>query len=352
MYEKSCFVFALAGCLSAGMLQAQDTIVFPQVAVGDPWTTFITVADPHGFDRPVLIELFDSDGNPMEASFDGGELRSSLTIDLGVFEERVLQLTGPALRAGWARLTTDGPGTLDASIRFVVGDPPVMDAVGVLPTEANFFWSVIVDRTQPGSRVGVAIVNPTGAPLEVELDFFKGPDPVPDVDPEVRTLPPFGHVALFDDEIFPIQEIGFTDIGTILVSADSFFHVLSLRLDGDQLSALPAFKPSFLAEWRSPATGEPEHGGLWHFRFFDRNTFVGTELDEVGEAELFPIRGHLNGSRFILERVFEGPDGSLGMVLYQGLVEFVNNLGVVTGRRLVVLEDGTVAENESFSAEF
>ncbi|MBI2820919.1 MAG: hypothetical protein HYX74_01720 [Acidobacteria bacterium] len=339
--------------ISAGFAQA--LVNLPQVAVGGPISTYITVVESNNVSKEVQIDLFDDNGSPFLASFDGGAAVSNFTFNLGPFTERVFMLTssGPA-RAGWARLTTSGPGQFNASERFVIsGDSAgIVDAVGVLPTEENVFWSITFDRRNSSQNVGVAVVNPTDRILDVTFDLFVGPNRAPGTGTVRRSLAPRGHLASYITEIFSSNFIGTATL-EVRTGTNRFgdeISVMVLRQDGSQLSSLPANKPQFIWDWVSPATGTPSAGGYWFWTHLEKDRFFGTEVNTVGTSNRVFLRGSWDGNRFAAERLFTNPDGSRGMQVYQGAASGELGRRVIQGTLTVLTEAGAVTLVQSFRA--
>ncbi len=104
--SKSFLPAAILALLCTGAY-AQNTAVFPQVAFGGPFTTFVSIANATGIPaQNVRIQFFDDNGAPLAANIDGGAAAATVTFNLPELGEKVIQLTGDAVKAGWGSSLT------------------------------------------------------------------------------------------------------------------------------------------------------------------------------------------------------------------------------------------------------
>jgi hypothetical protein len=334
---------------------AAFTAVFPQIAIGGLYTTYLTFAEPNGIpSKKIQVELFDNTGSALKASFDGNPAASNYSFTLASFQEKVIELSafGTELKTGWARVTSS-PGKVDASVRFAYSEDPQAqdletDVVGDTPCDKASYWTVTVDQQTASDSIGIAIVNPNGAPIDVRFELWSNNATVPNFKTVSKRIAPNGHIALFVDEIFSTR---FNGIGTLTVYANgSEMHVLSLRLDGVQTSTLPANKLSEIWDWSASGNGG-DLGGQFYINLQDSGSFIGLETTTLGLQDESTIRGYLSGSRFVAERLYQNSEADKGIVLYVGTQTGDGKNATISGTRLSVRDDGTVWSTRAFTSQ-
>ncbi|MGI8783208.1 MAG: hypothetical protein ACR2L2_06115 [Acidobacteriota bacterium] len=329
--------------------RAQATLILTHLAVGGDYATHLTVVEPHGSARQVIVDFFDDSGSPLFVSVDGGVPVSSVTRSLSSFEERVLVLTrSGAVAVGWARVATGPPGKVEASLRFVrLVNGNVADSVGILPSEEVHYWTVTIDQQRVGDSVGVAVVNNTNASITITFDLFDGPNRVAGTGTVSRVIPARGHLSLFatggPNELY---NINFTGVGTLTMTSSVNFAAVALRFENNEFSSLPANKATQVWDWSSPSTGTATLGGTWQFTFVDSGSIYGVENNTIGVSSLVFLRGFLADNRFVAERLYNESDGTRGLIVYQGTVTQAG----VTGQRVQIRQDGFIVSSQSFRA--
>jgi hypothetical protein len=342
--------FTVTQAGAAKTSQAAFTAVFPQIAIGGPYTTYLTFAEPNGTpNKEIQIELFDDAGSDFKASFDGNPAASSYTFTLSPFQERVIELSDPgSLRTGWARVTS-WPGKVDVSLRFAYYQDPQnrdleTDVVGVGPSDKTSYWTVTLDQQTATDSVGIAIVNPNEAPIDVQFELWSNNTRVPDTQTVIRHIAAHGHLALFVDDIFGTR---FNGVGTLTIYASgSEMHVLTLRLDGPQTSTLPANKLSEIWNWSAGG-----NGGKFYIDLVDSGSFIGLETTTLGFQDEAIIRGYLSGPSFVAERLYQNSETDKGIVVYIGTQTGDGTDATISGTRLTIRDNGTVASTSAFTAQ-
>jgi hypothetical protein len=250
------------------------------------------------------------------------------------------------VRTGWVRVTSN-PGKVNASVRFVVtgAGSSVVDSVGVLASEPVRYWSVPVATTSPDQYVGLAAVNPYDSPLEFTFTLYSKNTTVQG--PVKRTLPARGHLAIFTDQLFGAR---FTGVGSVDISTNgSDVPVMALRLDGQQLSALPANENCWALDWVT-TSGSSQLGGRFYWTYHSSGTFTGLGVTSLGGQWQNLMRGEWNQNRFFVERPYAGTGGEIGLVVYQGTSTGSGSDVVITGTRTLLRSEGIVVVVQSFRA--
>lgn len=352
------FGLNLCRLAAAPLSTVPAAVLLPHLAVGGPYVTFISVSSADGVPaKQVQVQLFDDNGTPLATTVDGVSGISTVTLTLSAKEERVLRVTGGALaKSGWALLTVIGPGAVDASLRFVVTDPAqtsVFDAVGVLASPAVQSAHLLVEA-RTGVSVGVAVVNPSTEIQEISFDLFQGTTRVPGTVQIKQTVPPQGHVAKFVSELF---QAPFTGLATLTItSSGSGVGITALRVDGSQLSALPASGPTQVWTFSALVNGIPVAQGQWTMTLSGDGAFTGRQDWTVGNLTglTAPIRGVLSADRFVMERLFTNGDATQGTEVYQGTVigggTSVGGGTFIGGVYVDLSDSGKISNSGSFTA--
>lgn len=228
----------------------QDSLVFPHIGAGDILATEIILIDVGGLGLTGQIELFSSQGTPLELE-QNGEKASSFSFELspnGVFRTRLTSSSGTS--QGYARVSFPAgivapAGT--AIFQFLSQGKVVSEAgVGAIPAtpRARMFADTV------GTQTGVAIANAgSDDDLEVTFELFdlKGKS----LGVEIRRLPGRGHLAIFADELFSDLPPGFTGILELRSSID--FVPITLKLTFNQ-RAQPIVTTLPIADLMRPPT--------------------------------------------------------------------------------------------------
>jgi hypothetical protein len=184
-------------------------------------------------------QIYDSSGNPLAASADGGTPSSSITFTVAGNRVSKVVLSGDqTLRSGWIRLTLPGSVHLIASAVFqtFIGQGLVSEA-SVLESPA-IERGLIYVKTQAGAaNVGVAFANSESTANTITLNLFNRAGFVSGT--RDITLPPNGHLAQFVTEIFPeLAPVSDFD-GALSIRSQTPFSALALRLTADKIATLP-----------------------------------------------------------------------------------------------------------------
>ena len=136
---------------------------------------------------------------------------------------------------GWVKVETDLP--LGGTILFD-GDLEVAGVGSVEP--AGRLLVPIESSTSDGVQTGVALANPTTSIVDIMLTL-RGDDgePVPGGSTSIP-LPAHGQVARFPEQIFPGQDIDFSDFrGTLEVSTSVPIAGMAVRVSPGEIATLP-----------------------------------------------------------------------------------------------------------------
>lgn len=194
---------------------AAVTTYFPQIAVGDGWSTLFTVTNTGSTEASGNLVLTDQQGNPLTVN---GQLTDSfgttqlahpgssftLTIPSGgtVFLSAGALSPGDAAKAGWGQLeSTAGSLTAIATYEYAVG-ASTQCMVGVLQSQPLQYATIPVDNDNSlGKQMAYAIANPGSQTSSVKLALVGQDGTVVD-DTVIVTLGPGQQVAryLWQDE--------------------------------------------------------------------------------------------------------------------------------------------------------
>jgi hypothetical protein len=220
------------------------TRVLPQVAFGGP-SSALNMKTVLYFTTNVTTgtfgtaDIFDNDGNPLQASVDGGAPVSSFTFTvLGSRVTRMVLSGDQTLRSGWIRLTLPGSVHLitDAVFQTFNGSTLASEA-GVLESVPANTGSVYVKTHAGSSNTGLAIANSNTSSNTIHLTLFTHDGFV--LAARDVTLGPNGHLAQFVTDLFP-QIASATDFdGGLSMSSPLAFSPMALRLSFDKLATLP-----------------------------------------------------------------------------------------------------------------
>ena len=205
---------ALCACLfvlaASSICSAQFTYYYPQVAsgtyAGGRWQTTIFITNSGGVLSNGSITLTRDDGGPYFLNWvdDRGAPVASgneVGFQLGAGETRkFVSLADAELSTGYATVTANAPVMGTAlytnfnSAGQILGEASVPAAIP-LGRQALF-----VD-TQNGFRTGLAIANPNNARLNITFELINTAGQK--IGTAKRQVPPFQHMALFINELFP-----------------------------------------------------------------------------------------------------------------------------------------------------
>ncbi len=260
-----------------------QTLVFPQIAAGDGYTTQLVLINTTAQILTGKIALIGSDAAPLTVNVNGSSSSQfSYSIEpQGVYRAEFDRPAG--LGVGYAVLTPDA-GTTSPSgsviFRFEKNGSIVTEA-GVAATTATTSARIFVDNA--GSYTGIAIANPSTQQAIVTfttLDRFGST-----VDSTSKTLPAGGHTAIFAHELVPGLSASFTG----LLEIDSTVPVVPVTLklttnaDGDSiLTTLPVADLSNVSSRTSVIFSQIAIGG----GFSTRLIFINTDKNKTAKGTL------------------------------------------------------------------
>jgi hypothetical protein len=340
--------------LATNAYSATATITrIPHVAIGGEYASILNICDPHGIDtRKVTVNLYGDDGKALPAIVGSGSPVSTFSFDLTPFMEKsfVLWSSSDQAKGGWVEIVSGGLGRINASLRFEVVSKSrtLADCVGILPADPSQYWTVSVNKRDIEQYVGIALANPSNSTIEVAFDLYSGTHRVPDTTTIKKQLPPRGHTAVFVHQLFGGVEL-FGD-GTLAIGTTSgYFSAVALRLDGSQLSSLPAEREAQHWEWTLTDSAGGKAYGEWSFRYLDEYSFLGHTKQELSDVPV-RMRGSLSSERFVGEWLYTNPDGSKGTFVYQGTPGFEGSDRVINGSAVELKVDGALGRVYSLKA--
>jgi hypothetical protein len=185
-----------------------------------------------------VVNIYDNDGNPLNASVNGGASTSVFSFTVQSNRVTKIVLTGDnTLRSGWAKVTLPSTANLTTNAIFQTFN------VNTLVSEASVLESAEVQRglifvkTQPSTNVGIAFANPTADAKTISLDLYDQQGNV--VARHDIALGPNGHLARFVTELFP-EIASLTEFsGSMALHSTATFSAVALRLTGDKIATLP-----------------------------------------------------------------------------------------------------------------
>jgi hypothetical protein len=217
--------------------------VLPQVAFGGPadgqnMKTVLYFTTNVAAGVTGTADIFDDDGNPLNASADGGAPSSSIPFTVASDRVSRLVLSGDStLRGGWMRVTLPASVNLVTSAVFQTFNGTTLASEASVLEAAPVQRGLIYVKIQPNTNVGVAFANSDSSPATVTVDAFDQQG-VRVASHEI-TLPANGHRARFVTELFP-ELAGLIDFtGSMAIHSSSTFSALALRLTGDKIATLP-----------------------------------------------------------------------------------------------------------------
>ena len=340
-------IIVASAARTASAQTARYDILIPHIAVGGGYTSILDISDPIGTEsRVVELSFFDDSGQPLPVKVGGTAAAGSYRLSLPRYEERSLALASDdqTTRTGWVRIVCDRGSKLYVSLRFVVaGSSGIGDSVGILPSGVQRTWYVPVDRQQSNENTGIAVANPNGFAVDVEFNWYQGPNRVPGTTSERRALPPMGHLSRFVSELFPVN---FTGIATLeIYGIQGNVAAVALHASGSQYSFIPAQPAVELWNYAvTDAGGSVLEGGTWCWKYNESTGFHGVAAVAL---QRFDLRGSFEGNRFELVR-FSTP--AEGAHFFTGVLQTEAGRAVIRGARLEIGDNGTVLRTATFTA--
>lgn len=258
----------LAFLATTAPLGAQQTIIFPQVAMGrtaegDNFQSSILVTNLSSQPVSAALDLFDDNGMPLFVNINDQTNTifavSNFPFNLSPQGVKRLDLTlsGQNLTSGWARIITSEGGPIGASLVFQqIRAGQVFAQAGVLPTTPAQSFVIFVEKA-PGVDTGMAIINPD--PLQPRTFNFtlRGENGTAVGTTQSLQISARGHRALFISQLIPELATMQTFRGRLEISgAES--SVVTLRFNNQQFTTLAALSGLVLPTEDIPEVTESE----------------------------------------------------------------------------------------------
>lgn len=210
---------------------SNQPLYFPQFADGQGFTSALVLLNATANPESGIIRLFRSDGSPFTIRASDGTRSSVFVYSIPANGLFVLQTDGSSAEAtaGWALLTPD-PGTSSPLGSGIFQ----LSQGGVVVTESGIPAATLTNRarifidTAGGYNTGLALANPGGEDLSVDLEVYQtdGSD-APGGSPDPLVLEARGQRALFVTQLAAALPVGFK--GVLDLEASGPFAALTLR---------------------------------------------------------------------------------------------------------------------------
>ncbi len=225
----------------SGFVHGQYAYNLPQVADGSGIRTTFVFFNNSSTAAAITMSLFDNAGSTMAINLPGLGSSGVYTLTLQPGHTRFYQSTAVgSLIVGSARVVSSAPIGVSAVFTLYSGQSILTEA-GVGASEALTRFAIAVD-TKESRNTGLAVqsLSPM-ASVNTTLTFTLFDGAGQEIATTTRTLPKFGHLALFvggDDGLFP-QATNFR--GQVQVSSTSQVAALTLlqHASGKPLTSLP-----------------------------------------------------------------------------------------------------------------
>jgi len=262
-------VGVLIGWCLVGVALGQSDLSFPQIIVGESFETIVQVSNDVAVPDTVVLESFSEGtgeggrGIPFPVQVNGGNPATESSFPISSFAEATFRLSLPGpLKAGWVRVRSTSPGgKISASLYYrILQDTQVLDSVGVTNSKRYRFAQIQVDDREQSASTGVAFINPDDAPVHITADLFQGEKQVGHFEQE---LEPLAHLAKLVSELFPSAG---KIAGTLVLeaSANRSIPILTLKIDGTQLTSLPVRPFGFSLQYEIRGeSGDLAESGYW-----------------------------------------------------------------------------------------
>jgi len=221
-----------------GFTKLPTALYFAQMADGGGYATQVILANPGETQVSVTLDLFTSKGSPLTATVNG-VANSSFSYTIKARGSLFLKTSGTAAQVstGWVRVQADG--LLGGSLIYAnqTGGKVVAEA-DLDPSIPAQEFCFTVD-TRQGYYSGLAMVNPTSAPLDIRYALYDAAGSLKGQ--SSQTLGAMQHAARLLGEIFPGQNL--TDFSGMVtaVSSGGSIAATTLRFDAavDTLASIP-----------------------------------------------------------------------------------------------------------------
>jgi hypothetical protein len=325
----------------------------PHVAAGGGWNSYLTIREPIGRSRVIWVYFYSDTGAPLTLNVDSGVGSvSQFSFTIGANQERVFALTGgSSVLTGQVQVAAQTVGNLNVSLRFgYAASGNLSDVVGIIPVEANNYWSLAVEKRQPSDDTGVAISNPynTSGAITVSFDLYQNGARVPGTSTVTKDINPLGHLSKFVSELFP--GVNYSGVATLKVSSPATtVAAVALRADmGLQYSSMPT--DAGVQYW-SVTTSGLSGTETWGWRFIDGYTFVGfgTNADNPRYRLRGVLAWDLSPQYFLGEYNWQNlTTKAEGVMIYEGTQNASQT--VITGKRIELDSAGNILSTHDFTA--
>jgi hypothetical protein len=265
----SLLVGLLALIASGTVSLASNILVFPQLAAGGGYTSFVTLMNTN-FNTPVngTLTIYNSDGTLRSVDIVGQPSGSQFQVTIQPGSTVVLTASSSSgnVTGGMAKFVSDFPASGVLRFQFTGGQ------VGVPDSAAQTFATLPL-TTSGGNDTGLAISNAGLTPVNIRLVFADANGtPVQTVDPpDLNPLPVNAQVAKFATQ-FGLTQAANQSTGSIQVQSTNAgtFNALALLLKDGLLSTtavvpgvggvstaqdLPQFEGSYTGTIHDTSTG-------------------------------------------------------------------------------------------------
>ncbi len=247
----------LAGTDGAGLLigqyPEQRQLFFPQLADGTAGSlsfrsTIVLVNG--GNDTQATLAFKDSNGQPLALKLNDSPAQSVHVIPLKRLQSVSLRTPGTdALKSGYAILTSEPQVT--GTVVFSRFDNGIcMYEAGVPATQPLYDCSILLDTSEPGRDVGVALVNASDTDAKVTIRLFdesRRAIAAKDITQLKSSFGPGTHLALYSTEIFPEIITQGISRGVLTLESDQPIAAVTLRQTDSPSMSYPSEVPTMCA---------------------------------------------------------------------------------------------------------
>jgi sugar lactone lactonase YvrE len=215
---------------------------FPQVAVGDGWSTSFTLSNTASTAFSGNLILSDSQGNPLTVKSSSLGAASSFPISIPSAGTLFLDVnplsSGDPAKRGWAKVESTG-GSLEGVASYQSAfQGTIQNAAGVLSSQLIQFATIQVDdESSQGRSTAYAIANPTDQILAVKVALVDSDGVVVD-DTIILTLNPGQQIARYFNQDFPNRPT-FQGVMVLRAQGAGTFIAVALVQDGKLFTAIP-----------------------------------------------------------------------------------------------------------------
>jgi Fungalysin metallopeptidase (M36)/Bacterial pre-peptidase C-terminal domain/Fungalysin/Thermolysin Propeptide Motif len=207
-----------------------STLYFPQVADGGGYTTTVILSNTSGATETGTISISNDAGAPLNVRPVGGTTGPTFSYSIPAAGTFVFKTDGSPsfVRSGWVKVTPDNGSNAPIGAGVFSYSP-----AGILVTESGIPSSAATTRarlyvdTSNGHDTGLAISNPAGTPITVNLQAFQTDGSSAGNGPVAVNLAANGHLSAFVGQLISGLPLGFTGVADL--TSSSPFVPLTLR---------------------------------------------------------------------------------------------------------------------------